>query len=284
MKLKAYAKINLTLDIVGKREDGFHLLDTVMQSVSLWDDVELTPAKEPGIRLRCDRNYLPTNTKNTACKAADLFFSHCGIKNAGLEISLKKRIPTRAGMGGGSADAATVLLGMNRLYRTDLKLSALLELGAKVGADVPFCIQGGTCRCKGTGELIEPASPMPNCFLVICKPPAGMSTPKAYALLDTFPPSRSMATPKMLEALKSGSLRDIGKSLANRFDETMKLIQVKEIKKVMSSAGALGTMMTGSGSAVYGIFQDRKSAENCRELLVSRGRVFLVRPQSGSQI
>lgn len=279
MKLKAYGKINLTLDITGKREDGFHLLDTVMQSVSVWDEVELTPGGKGEIRLRCDREYLPTDTKNTAYRAASLFFRRCGLKQEGLTISLRKNIPTRAGMGGGSADAAAVLFGLNRLYETKLEPSALLELGAGVGADVPFCIQGGTCRCTGTGELLEPASPMPDCFLVICKPPAGMSTPRAYALLDQYPLSGGRATPKMLQALEAGELRQIGRALSNRFDETMKLSQVRTVKKLMLSAGALGAMMTGSGSAVYGIFDQVEKAKSCMRLLERKGEVFLSRPR-----
>ncbi len=278
MKLKAYGKINLTLDVTGKREDGFHLLDTVMQSVSVWDEVELIPGGS-GIRLRCDRQYLPTDTKNTAYRAASLFFQHCGMEGEGLTLSLRKHIPTRAGMGGGSADAAAVLVGLDRLYETKLGLPVLLELGAKVGADVPFCIQGGTCRCTGMGEILKPVSPLPDCFLVICKPPTGMSTPRAYAVLDQYPLSDKQATPQMLEALQAGELRQIGKSLGNRFDETMKLSQVRAIKRLMLSAGAFGAMMTGSGSAVYGIFDKVEKAKRCMRLLERKGEVFLSRPR-----
>lgn len=172
MKVKAYAKINLTLDITGRREDGYHLLDTVMQSVSLFDELELERGKEPGIRLRCDREYLPLDTKNTAFRAARYFFEYCGLQKEGLTVSIQKHIPSRAGMGGGSADGAAVLLALNEIYGAKLSLEALMGLGAKVGADVPFCIHGGTCRCTGVGELVQPAPELPDCFLVICKPPA----------------------------------------------------------------------------------------------------------------
>jgi len=281
MKIKAYAKINLTLDVTGKREDGFHTLDTVMQSVSLYDEVEIVRSKMSGVRLRCDREYLPIDTKNTAYRAAALFLEHCGLAGEGVEIALRKAVPSRAGMGGGSADAAAVLRGLDEIFETKLELPALMELGARVGADVPFCIHGGACRCTGVGEVVEPVSPLPDCFLVICKPPAGMSTPRAYALIDRYPLSRNLATPKMLEALEAGDLRQIGKRLSNRFDETMKLMQVKHIKKTMLSAGAFGAMMTGSGSAVYGIFDGRQKAENCMELLEGKGEIFLARPCSG---
>lgn len=281
MKLKAYAKINLTLDVTGKREDGFHTLDTVMQSVSLWDDVELTKTEKPGVFLLCSESYLPVDLKNTAYRAAQEFFHRCGLEGEGVAITLEKRIPSRAGMGGGSADAAAVLRGLNEMYGAGLKVDQLADLGAKVGADVPFCVYGGACRCGGTGEKLEPVTPLPECFLTICKPPAGMSTPRAYALLDQYPQSRVRATPKMIEALEAGDLRLIGKRLANRFDETMRLMQVRAVKKTMLSAGAFGAMMTGSGSAVYGIFDTQKKAENCASLLAGKGEVFVVRPCAG---
>lgn len=281
MKIKAFGKINLTLDVTGKREDGYHLLDTVMQSVSLWDEIEIFPAKEPGVRLWSNKKYLPTDTKNTAYRAATLFFEHTGLATAGVEISLKKVIPSRAGMGGGSTDAAAVLHGLDELFETKLGVSKLMELGAQVGADVPFCVHGGTCRCTGTGEKVEPVPPMPDCFLVLCKPPAGISTPRAYALLDQYPMTRTQATQKMVQALGTGDLRQIGKSLSNRFEETMKLMQVKAVEKIMLSAGALGAMMTGSGSAVYGIFEGESAAKSCMELLASHGDVFLARPCTG---
>lgn len=281
MIYKAYAKINLTLDVTGKREDGFHTLDTIMQSVSLYDEVELVRSEGAGVRLRCDREYLPVDTKNTAYRAATLFLEHCGLTGEGVEIALRKAIPSRAGMGGGSADAAAVLRGLDDMFETKLGLPVLMELGAKVGADVPFCVHGGACRCTGAGEIVEPVSALPDCFLVICKPPAGMSTPRAYALIDRYPLARTQATPRMLKALETGDLRLIGRQLSNRFDETMKLMQVKHIKKTMLSAGAFGAMMTGSGSAVYGIFDGLQKAENCKELLEGKGEIFLTRPCSG---
>lgn len=281
MKLKAYAKINLTLDVTGKREDGFHTLDTVMQSISLCDDVEIVGTEDPGVRLRCSEEYLPVDLKNTAYRAAREFFRHCGLLNRGVVISLEKRVPGRAGMGGGSADAAAVLRGLNQMYGAGLTVDELAGLGAQVGADVPFCVRGGTCRCGGAGEKITPVAPLPDCFLTICKPPAGMSTPRAYALLDQYPQSRFRATPKMVQALEQGDLRLIGKRLSNRFDETMRLMQVREIKKTMLAAGAFGAMMTGSGSAVYGIFDTEQKAKNCAVLLEGKGEIFLARPCAG---
>lgn len=282
MLLKAYAKINLTLDVTGKREDGFHTLDTVMHSVSLYDRVELTRRKEPGVRLRTNRDYLPVNEKNTAYRAARLFLDRCGLAEEGVEIALHKAIPSRAGMGGGSADAAAVLRGLNEMFSAGLSTTRLMELGERIGADVPFCVYGGCCRCEGVGERLTELPLLPDCFLVICQPPVGMSTPRAYALIDRYPPARRRATPRMIQALERGDLRQIGKGLANRFDETMRLRQVLEIKGLMSSAGALGAMMTGSGSAVYGIFDREQNANSCAQLLESSGEVFVVRPCGGN--
>ena len=278
MKLKAYAKINLTLDVTGKREDGYHTLDTVMQTVSVWDELEIKKINKPGIRLFCNREYLPVDTKNTAFRAAQYFFEHCGITGQGLTIHIRKYVPSRAGMGGGSADAAAVLHGLNKMFKANLPLETLVELGAKVGADVPFCVVGGTCRCQGIGEQVEPVALMPDCWLVICKPPAGMSTPRAYALIDQFPLTRVQATGKMVNLLAGGDLRRIGEGLANRFDETMKLQQVREIKRILLSAGALGASMTGSGSAVFGIFDSEEAARASMQRLEGKGRLYLANP------
>lgn len=180
------------------------------------------------------------DTKNTAFRAAQYFFERCGITGQGLSIHIRKYIPSRAGMGGGSADAAAVLHGLNQMFHAGLPQQELVELGARVGADVPFCVVGGTCRCRGIGEQVEPVSPLPDCWLVLCKPPAGMSTPRAYALIDQFPLSRAQATEKMVGLLSAGDLRRVAGGLSNRFDETMKLQQVREIKRVMGNSGALG--------------------------------------------
>lgn len=281
MKVNAYAKINLTLDVTGKRDDGFHLLDTIMHSISLCDVIEITHTDIPGVHLKCNREYLPTDTKNTAYRAAALFLEHCGLQNEGIELSLEKNIPSRAGMGGGSADAAAVLHGLNKMFNASLSSRVLQQLGAKIGADVPFCVRGGACRCTGIGELLQPVAPLPDCFIAVCKPPAGISTPRAYALLDSYPLVNSRATDRMEQALASGNLRDIGACLSNRFDDTMKLMQVKSIEKTMLSAGAFGAMMTGSGSAVYGIFEKEAAARACLDLLERKGECFLCTPISG---
>ena len=281
MKVKAYGKINLTLDVVGRRDDGYHLLDSVMQTVSVWDELEIQRSRQPGVHLQCNLESLPTDSNNTAFRAAELFLADQGLQNEGVDIFIKKCIPSRAGMGGGSADAAAVLRGLNEMFETQLATEKLMELGTRVGADVPFCVAGGAARCTGIGEDVEPIASMPDCWIVVCKPPVGMSTPEAYALLDEYPLSSTLATPKMLEAMAAGDLRRIGECVANRFDETMQLAQVGTLKRAMLDAGALGSMMTGSGSCVYGIFETEQRARKAMEQLNGMGKLFLAQPCTG---
>jgi len=277
MMIKAPAKINLTLDITGKLDNGYHTIDSIMQTVSLYDEVELEKTDDGKVSLQCNKAYLPLNEKNTAYRAAKFFLEYTGI-NSGVHIGIRKLIPGRAGMGGGSADAAAVLKGLNELFGTGLDIRKLTEIGTRVGADVPFCVMGGTRLCSGIGEKTEPLSPMPDCTIVVCKPPAGMSTPRAYALVDKFPKQSNMATPRMLTALKNGNLRTVSAAVANRFDEVMKLYPVRVIKKQMLGAGALTAMMTGSGSAVFGIFESPKAAKACAAGLYGQGKVYTVFP------
>lgn len=281
MKVKAFGKINLTLDVTGRREDGFHLLDTVMQTVSIWDELDIQHSHEPGVHLQCSRESIPTDRKNTAFRAAKFFLEDQGLTHEGVYIFIRKYIPSRSGMGGGSADAAAVLHGLNRMFQRGLEGPKLMELGAKVGSDVPFCVAGGAARCTGVGTIVEEAPPLPDCWLVVCKPPTGMSTPRAYALLDQYPLSSTQATPRMMDALEAGNLRRVAKGLANRFDETIRMTQVRGIKRAMQGIGALGSMMTGSGSGVYGIFETEQQAKAAMKKLEELGKVFLVRPCQG---
>ena len=285
MKIRAYAKINLTLDVTGQREDGFHLLDTVMQSVSLFDRLEVRISGGPGVRMRCAQPFIPVDERNSAVKAAALFLERIDRTGAGVEMELHKRIPSRAGLGGGSADAAAALWGLNLLFKSPLTQPELLSLSAKVGADVPFCLVGGTKRCTGVGEIITDAPKLPDCRLVLCKPAVGMSTPRAYAQLDRMPPARTRATPRILEALETGDLQAVSRQMYNRFDEALKLMRVREIKTIMTSAGAMNALMTGSGSAVYGVFDTQEKAESCMRLLEGKGELFLTRPvNAGLQV
>ncbi|WP_099205489.1 4-(cytidine 5'-diphospho)-2-C-methyl-D-erythritol kinase [Scatolibacter rhodanostii] len=278
MEIKAYAKINLTLDISGKRADGYHNIESVMQSISLADTLEIRENNLGKIYLSSNVASLPTDESNTAFKAAKLFYEYTEIKNRYVDIRLDKQIPDKAGMGGGSSDAAAVLWAMNEIYKTNLTMPELFRLGAKIGADVPFCLAGGTCHCRGIGEKIARVDPMPACFLLICKPPAGVSTPRAYAMVDKLLFSAPTGTPKMITALKGGNLQHVSAALSNRFDEVLFLPQVQNIKKVMRTGGALNAMMTGSGSAVYGIFEDLEHARSCAQDLHGYGDLFLAKP------
>ncbi len=281
MKVRAYGKLNLTLDVLGRRPDGYHLLDTVMQSISVWDELDIQTSRQPGVHLQCNKDRLPTDSKNTVYRAAKFFLEDCGLVDQGVYIFIKKYIPSRSGMGGGSADAAAALRGLNEMFKTGLTTEQLMAIGARVGADVPFCVMGGAARCTGVGANVEPVAPLPDCWLVVCKPPAGLSTPRAYSILDQYPLSSTQATPRMLEALEAGNLKRVAKCLGNRFDETIRLAPVRALKRAMVDAGALGSMMTGSGSSVYGIFVSEDQAREALETIDGMGRTFLAQPCSG---
>lgn len=276
MRILTYAKINLTLDITGRRADGYHLLRMVMQSVSLGDRLTVEEGG-PGIQIRCGRADLPCDESNAAHKAAAAFFAYAGIKPH-LEIELEKTIPSQAGLGGGSADAAAVLHALNRMYRTDYPPETLCRIGLKVGADVPFCVVGGTALAEGIGERLTALSPLPRCFLVVCKPPVGVDTGKAYALSDSLGAGGAFTDP-MLRAIRSGSLPAVAAALGNDFERVVKLEEVAAVKQEMLAAGALGACMTGSGSAVYGIFEREAAAVACRSALSKKyAETFLCEP------
>lgn len=276
MQIDSYAKINLTLDITGRRADGYHLLRMVMQSVSLSDRLTLTAA-EPGIRIQCGKADIPCDESNTVHKAAAAFFAHAG-KTPCVDIRIEKTIPSQAGLGGGSTDAAGVLHALNRMFETGYSPETLCKIGETVGADVPFCVLGGTALAEGIGEKLTPLSPLPHCRIVICKPPVGVNTGKAYALADSLG-FAGTSTNDMLQALQTGNLKHVTASLGNDFERVVKLEKVEQIKQTMAQSGALGACMTGSGSAVYGIFEDERFAAACKEELLSRyEEVFLCEP------
>lgn len=265
--VSAPAKINLTLNIDGRREDGYHLLSSVFQSVSLADCVEIEKTQQDGIALSLSDPSLPCDRKNTAYRAAELFFEKTGITPA-VHIHVTKVIPQQAGMGGGSADAAGVLVGLNALYETDLSQKELCVLGEKVGADVPFCIVGGTAMVTGIGEVIEPLSPLGRCYILIAKPDVGVSTAEAYAAVDgveTIPADHDV----VLSAIENGDLKTIGENLSNAFEQALTLPQVEDVLEIMRSFSPLGCMMSGSGSAVFALFDidDDQSASDCTHAL-----------------
>ncbi|MBW7573555.1 4-(cytidine 5'-diphospho)-2-C-methyl-D-erythritol kinase [Caproiciproducens faecalis] len=263
--VKANAKINLTLDITGKREDGYHLLRMVMQSVSLCDTLTLRTEGE-GTRLFCDRDEIPCKETNTVYQAAAAFFALTGIA-PNLTVHIKKVIPTQAGLGGGSADAAAVLHALNQIHGTGLTEETLCALGLKIGADVPFCVVGGTVLAEGIGEKLTVLPSMPPCHIVICKPPVGVNTQRAYALADAASKRGSGFSAAMLEAVQTQDLHAVAQNLGNEFEQVMHLAEVQHIKTAMTRHGALGACMTGSGSAVFGIFEDPAKALSCQSAL-----------------
>ncbi len=252
----AFAKLNLTLDVLGLREDGHHELRSIMQTVSIWDEVTLTLDTGKPWALSCAREDVPCDESNLAWKAARVYFDLLGGEPDGLHIELNKRIPAQAGLGGGSADAAAVLRALNRLKDSPLSVPALAELGAQIGSDVPFCVLGGTALAEGRGERLTKLPDAPEMFFVVCKPALSFSTPELYARLDQAVIGQRPDTTKMRAALQRGDLEAIGKNLCNVFEQAVlsDYPELNYIKSVLMTYGALGAQMTGSGSAVYGIF------------------------------
>lgn len=260
MTEKAYAKINLTLDIVGKRLDGYHLLESVMQSVSLFDTVEVE--KSDNISVSCSEESIPLDRRNTCFKAAHEFFYYVKI-NGGAKINICKHIPQEAGLGGGSSDAAAVIRALNELYRTWLRLDELILIAQKVGADVPFCIVGGTAICRGVGESVVSLENLPKKYLLLVKPEEGISTPDAYRRFDIGGFESSRATKTFVEAVKRKD--DPFRFISNDLEKTVGKDWLRDIKRKMLDNGACAAQMSGSGSTVFGVFDDKTTAEKAAE-------------------
>lgn len=267
--MTAPAKINLTLDVTGRRQDGYHDLCTVMQSISLCDTLKISANSSGLITVDCTDKSIPcgdTAEKNIAYKAAAAFYSYAGISDTGVHISIEKHISSEAGLGGGSSDGAAVIVGMNKLYGTSLSDKQLCEIGLRVGADVPFCIVGGTKLCRGIGEDISPAPPLEDCFIVIGKGGSGISTKKAYEKIDSLSPSE-----RLNSGLYDGSLSSLAKAGGNIFEMVTDNDDVSEIKRINAECGAAYSAMSGSGSAVFGLYRERADAEKCLYMLREKG-------------
>ncbi len=275
--LKAPAKINLILDIVGKRADGYHNLRSVMQTISIFDYVTLSVQGEkcrlPEISITCDRPDIPTNKRNIAYKACMAFFNHIGeMPFERITIHIEKNIPSGAGLGGGSSDGAAVLLGLNTLCGNAFSVEELCKIGATVGADVPFCIVGGTALCEGIGDIITPLKPLPKCEILVVKPDISISTPLSYKKFDELVNPKLSDFDAFMNALESDDLLIISVALSNSLEGVTDEIVIHDIKSDMLKAGALGSVMTGSGSAVFGIFDDDNTAKQCAEIF--NGKMF----------
>ena len=277
----AYAKINLTLDVLGKRSDGYHDLKSVMQTVSIRDDIEIDVGTGKPWKLFCSNNEIPTDESNLAWKAACAFFERIGDDPNGIEIRITKRIPTEAGLGGGSADAAAVLRALNKHYDSPLSIGALAELGATVGSDVPFCVIGGTALVEGRGEKLRKLPDMPDCVFVICKPDFSASTPALYKKIDEITIGKRPNNAEMESALLAGDLLRIAQNLYNVFDPivTAEHLELKYIKSIFNSYGSLGQQMTGSGSAVFAIVSEFEyAAVICDMLKANYENVYIAKP------
>lgn len=266
---KAYAKLNISLDVTGRRADGFHDMVMVMQTVSLCDELHIRLDDSGTVRARSNLSFIPGDERNLAVKAALAYFRATGRESQGAEIVMEKVIPVGAGMAGGSSDAAAVLRGLDSLFGNSLGREGLTELAASVGSDVAFCVAGGTALATGRGEKLMDLPPLPPCSLVICKPEFSISTPELFRKLDQANLRRHPDTVGILNALAQGQLKEVCRRMYNVFEDVddRRLRTVSEIKSVMLDSGALGSIMTGTGSAVFGIFEQEDRAENAVELL-----------------
>lgn len=277
--VRAPAKLNLTLDVLGRRLDGYHDLRMVMQSVQLADELTLQLGTGAPLRMRTDLSFLPNNEKNLAAAAALRFQEATRRDAGGLSITIKKRVPVCAGMGGGSSDAAAVLRAMDALLGTRLSPESLARIGEAVGSDVPYCVLGGTALAEGRGEVLTPLPPLPRCAVVLCKPSFSIATPELFGRLDAERLRHRPDTDGVLAALRSGDLGGVARRLYNVFEDVLPARQgseVARIKNVMVQHGALGAAMTGTGPTVFGLFADGASARNaCAELSAAYRDTFL---------
>ncbi len=276
--VSAPGKVNLTLDILGRRPDGYHEMEMLMHAVGLENTVCIIERQESGIRLSCSNPAVPTGEKNLACQAAKAFFGALG-REWGIEIQVEKRVPMEAGMAGGSADAAGVLVGLNALAGRPFSAEQLCQIGLRLGADLPFCLLGGAGLVRGIGEKITPLPPLKKGWLVIAKPERGMKTGSCFAAYDALKTVRHPKTDQALQAFCREDLPALGALLENVLEQAVFLPEVQDLRRQMCQNGALGSRMTGSGTAVFGLFAEKKPALRCARQLYQRGgSVFVVRP------
>ena len=277
----AYAKLNLTLDVLGKRADGYHDLQSVMQTVSIRDDIEIDVGTGKPWKLECSVDGIPTDERNLAWKAAKVYCDTMGKDPDGIEIRITKRIPSGAGMGGGSADAAAVLRALNRYYGEPLSIFALAELGAQVGSDVPFCVLCGTAMVEGRGERLRKLPDIPDCVFVVCKPEFSVSTPELYRKIDEVAIAKRPDNKAMESALLAGDLGKVAENVYNVFDPvvTEDHLELNYIKSIFNSYGAVGFQMTGSGSAVFAIMSEFEyAAVVCNMLKENYPQIYIAKP------
>lgn len=274
LRIKAAAKLNFSLDILGIRPDGYHEMDMVMQTIDLFDDVELSKAGT--ISVFSDGS--PDGPENLVWKAAEAFF-RAAKRSGGARIRLTKRIPAQAGMAGGSADAAAVLIGLNALYDACLSPEALRDAGLSVGADVPYCLIGGTARVRGIGEIVEPMPPFLSGYLVVAKPAIGISTAEAFRRFDRAENLRHPDIAALLSVMEKGQLDALSLFMENVLEQSEQNETVETLRQELLKNGALAARMTGSGSAVFGLFSEKEAASRCAVALAGENRqIFVTKP------
>ena len=275
MEIQAFAKLNLTLDILGKREDGYHDLRMVMQSITLADTLTLEENQGEGLRVSANLRFLPTGEKNLAAAAALRFWEALGREPENLDIRIEKRIPVCAGMAGGSSDAAAVLRALNQRAGAPFSPKELARLGERVGSDVPYCVLGGTALAEGRGEVLTPLAPLPRCWVVACKPDFPISTPELFAQADRVKLRRRPDTAGLVAALEAGDLGGVARRMYNVFEDVLPArlyTRVAEIKNILIQCGALGANMSGSGPTAFGLFDRLEAAQEARACLAQRYR------------
>lgn len=275
----AAAKINLMLDILARLENGYHSLFMLMQSVDLYDTVTVETDCSGAINITSDEEGIPCDKRNIAYKAAEAFFGFTGKENKGLTIHIEKRIPFAAGMAGGSADGAAVIAALNDIFETNLSEQELCKIGLKVGADVPFCLTGGTRLAQNVGEILSPLPPLDDCYIVLAKPERGVSTKEAFAAFDTATNVRHLDTCGMLYAASQGDLYEICKRTKNVFEQLIEVPERVPVKSTLNRHGALTACMSGSGPTVYGIFDDESKAQSAASALKSLVKnIYVTKP------
>lgn len=278
---KAYAKLNLTLDVLGKRSDGYHDLKSVMQTISLYDTVELDIGTGEPWKLICGRADIPCDERNLAWKAAKLYCDAVNKDPDGITIRIEKIIPSGAGMGGGSADAAAVLRMLNRYDGNLLTVEELSDLGAEIGSDIPFCVWGGTVMCEGRGEIMRRLPDCPKCVILGCKPEFSVSTPVLFRKIDSVEIMKHPDNDAMERALEAGDIGAIAREIYNVFDPVVSedYPEIGHIKNICNSYGAIASQMTGSGSVVFAVMPDAAFAIQAAEVLKQTySQVFLAEP------
>ena len=270
MLIQANAKLNLTLDVLSKRPDGYHDMRMIMQSIALADDLTVSPLEWDELRVKTNLHFLPNNEKNLAAQAALRYWEARGTEPRGLDITIQKRIPVCAGMAGGSSDAAAVLRALNQMDPHPLDPVALARIGERVGSDVPYCVLGGTALAEGRGEELTPLPPLPRCWVVVCKPDFPISTPALFQRIDSIRLRRRPDTTGAIEALKAGDLAGVARRMYNVFEDALtkrQLERVAEIKNELIRCGALGASMSGTGPTAFGLFEREEEAREAYDRL-----------------